>query len=60
MGSDGSNRILTGFYLLGKARTACTLQTHDFKGFRPDFNQMILTGLEPDFNQIPWNLFKSA
>ena len=32
-------------------------KTHDFKGFRPDFNR-IVTGPWPDFNWIPWNLVK--
>ena len=45
MGSDGFNRILSGFYLLGAARVRpVPSETHDFKGFRPDFNR-ILTGL---------------
>ena len=51
MGSDGFNRILTGiltgFYLLDPARVRpVPSKTHDFKGFRPDFNR------------IPWNLVK--
>ena len=34
MGSDGFNRILTGFYLLDPARVrAVPSKTHDFKGF---------------------------
>ena len=45
MGSDGFNRVLTGFYLLDPARVrAVPSETHDFKGFRLDFNR-ILTGL---------------
>ena len=45
MGSDGFNRILSGFYLLDLARVRpVPSKTHDFKGFRPDFNR-ILTGL---------------
>ena len=44
-GSDGVNRVLTGFYLLDPDRVrAVPSETHDFKGFRPDFNR-ILTGL---------------
>ena len=44
MGSDGLNRVLTGFCLLDPVRVrAVPSETHDFKGFRPDFNQ-ILTG----------------
>ena len=39
------NRILTRFYLLDPARVrAVPSETHDFKGFRPDFNR-ILSGL---------------
>ena len=45
MGSDGFNRILTGFHLLDPARVRLVpSETHDFKGFGPDFNR-ILTGL---------------
>ena len=45
MGSDGFNRILTGFYLLDPARVRpVPSETHDFKGFRPDFDQ-ILSGV---------------
>ena len=44
MGSDGFNRVLTGFYLLDPARVwAVPSERHDFKGFRPDFNRT-LTG----------------
>ena len=51
MGSDGFNRILTGFCLLGAARVRpVPSETHDFKGFRPDINR-ILTGLWPDFKE---------
>ena len=39
------NRTLTGFYLLGSARVRLVpSETHDFKGFRPEFDR-ILTGL---------------
>ena len=45
MGSDGFNRILSGFYLLDPARVRPVhSETRDLKGFRPDFN-WILTGL---------------
>ena len=45
MGSDGFNRILTGFYLFNPVRVCLApLKTHDFRGFRPGFNR-ILTGL---------------
>ena len=45
MGSDGFNQVLTGFYLSDPARVrAVPSETHEFKGFRPDFNR-ILTGL---------------
>ena len=54
MGSDGLNRILTGFYLFNPFGVRLVpLTAHDFKGFRPEFNR-ILTG----FNGIPWNLGK--
>ena len=43
MGSDGFNRILLFQPCRG---TPCTPETHDFKGFWPDFNR------------IPWNLVK--
>ena len=47
MGSDGFNRILTGFYLLDPAKVRpVPSETHGFKGFRLDFNR------------IPWNLVK--
>ena len=46
MGSDGFNRILTGFYLLDPARVRpAPSETHDFKGFRLA-------------NRIPWNLVR--
>ena len=45
MGSDGFNRILAGLYFFSPVRVRLVpLKTHDFKGFRPDFNR-ILTGL---------------
>ena len=45
MGSDGFNRILTGFYLLDSVEVRpVPFETHDFKGSRPDFIR-ILTGL---------------
>ena len=45
MGSDGFNRILTGLYFFNPVRVRLVpLETHDFKGFWPDFNR-ILTGL---------------
>ena len=48
LGSDGFNRILTGFYLLGPVRVRLLYpdrasETRDFKGFLPDFNRT-LTG----------------
>ena len=45
MGSVGFSRIFTGLYILGPARVrAVPFETHDFKGFQPDFSP-ILTGL---------------
>ena len=45
MGSDGFDRILTGFLLFGPVRVRLApLKTHDIEGFLPDFN-LILTGL---------------
>ena len=36
MGSDGCNRILTGFYLSSTVEVRLVpLKTHDFTGFRP-------------------------
>ena len=54
MRSDGFNRIFL-FGLVGVR--IVPLKTHDFKRLQPDFNR-ILTGLEQDFNRIPWNLVK--
>ena len=48
MGSDGLNRVLTGFYFFSPVGVRLVPpETHGFKGFRPDFNP-ILT----DFNRI--------
>ena len=45
MGSDGFNRILTGFYFFDPVEVHLVpLKAHDLKGFLPDFNR-ILTGL---------------
>ena len=39
MGSDGFNRIVTGFCLFSTVRVRLVpLKTHDFKGFRLDFD----------------------
>ena len=58
MGSDGFNRILTGFYIFSPVGVRLApLKRRDFKEFRPDFSR-ILTRLSPDFNRIPWNLVK--
>ena len=52
MGSDGLDRILTGFYF-------CSPVGERFNGFRPDFNRF-LTGLQPVFNRILWSLLTLA
>ena len=44
MGSDGFNRILLFQARRGTPCTSENTKTHDFKGFRPDFNRF-LTGL---------------
>ena len=42
MGSDGFNRISTGFYLFSPVGVRLVpSKTHVFKGFRPDFNRIL-------------------